>query len=264
MFSALDSVVDGCARGLGVAVALQSAEHLRLRAAFGPSGIWRFDILEAQFPRFLPLRWALRQVLQGRGFVALLALRICAGLLLAGFGLSPLVLYVWCSTALLGWRGRGHFNGGSDAFTLVLSSALTIACLPGASELPRRVAVGYIAVQLTLSYFIAGVAKLKESKWRTGQALSEFVALPRYAVPQLLRVALARPWFVRLCALAVLGFECAFPLAWLSPSWCVSLLAAGALFHGLNAWAFGLNRFWPVWLSAYPAVYYVSVHGGLG
>ena len=62
------------------------------------------------------------------------------------------------------------------------------------------------------------------------------------------------------CPLAwsVIGFECLFPLAWFDPRLCLLLMAAGAGFHLLNSYVFGLNRFLFAWLAAYPALWFCS------
>ena len=124
-------------------------------------------------------------------------------------------------------------------------------------------ALGYIAVQSTLSYAIAGVAKLVQERWRNGQALGA-LAQTSYATPAFVSERLRNPALARLCAWSIMGFECAFGLAWLDARICLGCIAMGALFHLSNAVVLGLNRFFFAWLASYPALLYLSQFRPLG
>jgi hypothetical protein len=111
-------------------------------------------------------------------------------------------------------------------------------------------------VQLTLSYFMAGITKLRHADWRGGDALASFVG--EYGAPGWLTRALHGRARLAASSWGVLGFECGFPLAWSGPRACALLLCAGLCFH-LGAWLlFGLNRFVFAWAAAYPALYWCS------
>ena len=121
------------------------------------------------------------------------------------------------------------------------------------------VAYAYITLQVTLSYFIAGWVKLREQEWRTGKALPLFLATPQYAVPRWISKPLSRSRILSLAlSWGVILFEVTFPLAMASPRACAVALAAALLFHGVNAYILGLNRFVFAWLSAYPGVLLIS------
>lgn len=151
------------------------------------------------------------------------------------------------ATLAIAYRSRGSYNGGSDSMLLVVALGLSIARL-GAP----RVGHGYIALQLALSYVLAGVAKLRDRDWRAGTALPLIVALPHYGVPPRLAALLAR---AKLAGYLMLAFELSFPLAYFAP-WPYAVVALG--FHLANAFAFGLNRFLWAWLAAWPAVFYFT------
>ena len=53
-------------------------------------------------------------------------------------------------------------------------------------------------------------------------------------------------------------FELAFPLTVLSRPALLAGLAVAALFHGANACLFGLNRFFWIWLCAYPSLLWLQ------
>ena len=116
------------------------------------------------------------------------------------------------------------------------------------------------AAQLVLSYFIAGISKLRDPAWLRGTALPQLVQLPQYAVPAWAAALLSRPTLAALAAWAMLAFECASPAALVDPTVCAALLAFGATFHLVNAIVFGLNRFLWAWPAAYPALVYWAAH----
>ena len=154
-----------------------------------------------------------------RIFGYLLWLRLFASLALFLCPANALVWLLIAITLLTAIRFGGSLNGGSDAMTMVVLSS-------------RLVPWGrtYLAVQLTLSYFVAGLVKLRLPEWRNGRALTALTGLP---------AGLSWP---------ALLWECSFPLAWFCPA---PYLTVGALFHLINTRRLGLNRFFWIWLAAY-------------
>jgi len=243
-----------------LAVLLQTIELLQLRRAWADGGIWRWALLAPEHRSLVaPVRWLLAQLLPERRFTLLLGLRALAAMALglgAGRGLAPFLLVTQVAICV---RFRGTFNGGSDMLSVVLLGALSLAQLFEASPAAQTAALLYIAVQLTLSYFMAGVAKLRHAEWRTGGALASFIG--DYGAPRWLVLALDGKTRLTVSSWAVLGFECGFPLAWAGPRASALLVGLGLCFH-LGAWLlFGLNRFVFVWAAAYPALCWCSQWG---
>ena len=158
-------------------------------------------------------------------FQAMLWLRLAASLALFGTASPLLVWFLLFTTVYTAVRFGGTLNGGSDYMTVVALSSLLVPW--------GRL---YLAVQLTLSYWVAGLVKLKHKDWRNGSALTRLTGLPGQ---------LAWP---------VLLWECTFPLAWLNHGLCLGYLAVGLVFHLANAKILGLNRFFWIWLAAYPSL----------
>lgn len=139
----------------------------------------------------------------------------------------------WALVALLttiwiGWGFRGTFNGGSDNMTVVVLCALL---WPAGGRL-------YLAVQLCLSYFVAGVVKLRQPSWWDGTALRAFLG----------------PGWPAWVGWGVIVWECLFPLALVSRGFAGGFCAVGVAFHLANCRLLGLNRFLWIWLAAYPAL----------
>jgi hypothetical protein len=256
----LDMATAWTERAVALCVLLQTVELLQSRAAFADDGIWSFPILRREHDALpAPLRWLFALILPYRAFIVLLGLELVfAGLL--GLGVSGAALFLLFAQLAVCVRFRGTFNGGSDYLTVLILMALSVAWLGNAKENPiaGQAALAYIAVQVTFSYFIAGVAKLKEPAWRDGAALRAFLSAEGYGAPDFVRRLLDGERRCLALSWGVLCFECGFPLAWLDPRMCLPLLALGIVFHLGNWLVFGLNRFLFAWSAAYPALLFAS------
>ncbi len=205
---------------LGAAIAVQCAQHLSLG-----NGEWRWYT-----PRLV------LAILLACG----VAPQITAGLLLF-------------TSLLLFSRYHGPYNGGSDRMGLLLLCGLWLAhVLPQPAW--RAIALGYVAVQLVASYFLAGVVKLAERSWRNGQALQDVFAFSIYPVSADLRALASRRTWLMCAGWGVMLFELAFPFALLDARALQGALALAFTFHVVNAALFGLDRFVWVWLAAYPTL----------
>lgn len=235
-----------CARGFGLAALQQALEGFRLAPALVALG-FRLPVTGSA------------EATQLCAWRMLSGLRLGLGVCLLISGASWLIPLLALSNAW-NWAGtRGPFNGGSDSMTATLGLGLSVAWL--GRELPWLSSLGlyFIAVHAVLSYFVSGLAKLKEPAWRSGSALAAALSGPRYNGSAWLLALLEVPTLARVASYGTIAFECLFPLALLRPEWTLGTLAAGAAFHGVNSFALGLHRFLPVWLSTYPAIVYLSI-----
>jgi hypothetical protein len=250
----VDQAIELVARLVGVAILVEVAELVAIRRSW--AWIWRPAWVEREL-RVLarPLAVVLAPLLRDLRLV--LVVRGGAGLALVALGVGPWAWAALVTGILVSVRWRGTYNGGSDQMMVVLSSALALASI----DPPRMGPFGlaYIAAQIVLSYFIAGVAKLIEPSWRSGDALYRLRALPRYQVPPGIGALMTRA--PRPMAWAIIGVECLAPACFVGPQPALLVLGALALFHLGNAWALGLNRFLLVWLAGFPAVLWTSTLG---
>lgn len=148
---------------------------------------------------------------------------------------------------------NGPYNGGADRMSLLVLVCLAAAwCAPDVAW--RERAFGYLGMQLSLSYVIAGWVKVANPDWRSGRALRDVFLFSTYPAGENLRRWADRPRVLRGAGWAVMLFELLFPLALMSRVALIVALAIAALFHAANACLFGLNRFFWIWLCAYPAI----------
>jgi hypothetical protein len=242
-----------------LALVLQTIELLAIQDAWSDDGIWRWNLLAHEHRALLaPVRWLFAALLPARPFRVLLWLRLCAALALGAGAAHGVAVFLLVTQLAIGARFRGTFNGGSDTLTAVLLCALSLEQLYPASVLAREAALLYVAVQLTLSYLMAGLGKLQHAEWRSGRALAGFLEGDRYGAPSWLLGALAGQTRRRVLSWCLLIFECTFPLAWSSPGAAAIFGALGVCFHVGNWLLFGLNRFVFAWAAAYPALLWCS------
>ena len=150
-------------------------------------------------------------------------------------------------------RFQGPYNGGSDRMGLLILFCLLLSHV-APNQTWQDVAFGYLALQLTLSYFISGWVKIVNPDWRSGRALRDVFQFSAYPVVENLRALADRPRLVFTASWAVMVFELVFPATLLHPTALIAGLTGAAIFHLANAILFGLNRFFWIWLAAYPSI----------
>ncbi len=182
------------------------------------------------------------------------ALRIFLSLLLiAGFYTPWVLLLLFLLAFILLHLFQGPYNGGADRMSiLILSVILLVHLIPSLRW--QEIFFGYLAIQLLLSYFIAGWVKLINPDWRRGQALSDVFRFSVYPVSKQLRQLSSYPRFLFYASWTVILFECLFPLTLISNISLSIALVAAAFFHFSNACFFGLNRFFWIWIASYPSL----------
>lgn len=234
-----------------LALLLQTIEFRQIRSVFSAeTGIWRQDDLRLGLPPFLRLF-----LLPAQGFEALLLFRMVLIVLTAFLPSAWGFWLLFLSQLLIQLRVRGPFNGGSDYLTTLSLLCLAIWRSFPTDSLLSQAGLLYLGLQLVSSYWIAGIAKVRHSEWRSGKALGLFLQLPKYQVPRRWHEqAFDNSSFLRWSTWAVLIFELSFPVVLLQPALCWLFLPIGAAFHWMNVRIFGLNRFFWIWLSCYPAL----------
>lgn len=184
-------------------------------------------------------------------------LLLAAGLGVAGLHPGWLILALVVNHLFILPFFNGPYNGGADRMSL-----LVLLCLAGAYNLPepawRELAFAYLGLQLLLSYFMAGWVKVVNPDWRSGRALRDVFLFSAYPAGENLRRWARRPAVLFAMSWAVIGFELTFPLTFLSQPTLIAGLVIAALFHGANACLFGLNRFFWIWICAYPSILWLQ------
>lgn len=174
-------------------------------------------------------------------------------MLIFGFETTWVALLLLVIGMVMLIRFQGPYNGGSDRMGLLVLSCL---CLTNAAPTDywKEVAFGYLALQLVLSYFISGWVKIINPEWRTGRALSDVFQFSAYPVSNSLRKLSNSPQLLLYMSWAIMVFEILFPLSLLSSTTLYIALFIAVIFHFSNGCIFGLNRFFWIWIAAYPSL----------
>ena len=150
-------------------------------------------------------------------------------------------------------RFNGPYNGGTDRMSLLVLCCLCLVYIAPTLFL-KELAFSYLALQLVLSYFLSGWVKLINPDWRNGRALTDVFLFSAYPVSESLRNLSNSPHFLLMMSWFVILIELLFPLSLYSNSSLIIMLLITTAFHFANACLFGLNRFFWIWISAYPAL----------
>lgn len=154
-------------------------------------------------------------------------------------------------------RFQGPYNGGADRMSLLMLCCLCLTHI-APSLYWQEVAFGYLALQLVLSYFMSGLVKIVNPEWRSGRALSDVFQFSVYPVSESLRRWSDMPYLMLGMSWFVMAFELLFPVALISITSLALMLFITAGFHFANACLFGLNRFFWIWVSAYPSIIWLQ------
>lgn len=241
------------ARILGLVFVIQSLELLTLSRARIFQGVWSFSNIQKDWENFeLAKAFFKFTVFSPVGFSTILFVQLFLGtFLLLGVNFW-VVLTLLLSHILVCFRFRGTFNGGSDMMLFVVLSGLLIGSW-SPQENFRAAGEIYVAIHLFLSYFKAGLIKIRSADWRSGRALPAF--LKRSLFPEIRKLGTkleSRPTLALWLAGSVVAFELSIVLVPVFPQMAVSYCGIAIAFHAVNVRVFGLSRFLLVWSAAWP------------
>lgn len=176
-------------------------------------------------------------------------------LLLVGFETVFVEAGLLSISVFLLYRFQGPYNGGSDCMTLLVLLCLFLSHI-APTTFWQEIALGYLAFQIVFSYFQSGYIKIINPDWRAGRALADVFALTAYPVSEDIRRWARSSHILRIMSWAVILFELFFPILLLNQSTLIIALFIAVIFHFVNAWLFGLNRFFWIWPAGYPILFW--------
>lgn len=197
-------------------------------------------------------------ILNDKSFKFSIYLRLIVSILLFGLSvfkiISPSLLILEFFLMSLICLRNPYSLDGAYQMCLVILFGISLGTLFGIHSTVSIFCLWFIALQLILSYFIAGIAKIFSPIWRKPYALTLIFSTKVYGhslayklVSQNSSVALCLSWGVML-------FEILFVVALiLPPQFAILFVVAGALFHLGNGIFMGLNDFLFSFSASYPA-----------
>jgi hypothetical protein len=200
--------------------------------------------------------WNFDSVFSNKALQAVVILQMASAL--AGFFYPAPTFFavLFLTNLLICMRFRGTFNGGSDMMAFVVLTGVLIT-LCSTSEKGQQLGLIYIAIHTLYSYFKAGIVKLIQHDWRSGKALPAFLNRSLFSdVKSISHWLGLKPTLSLFACWIVLVFElAAFGLVFF-PGLAIYYFMAALFFHLMNFLSFGLNRFFWMWLTAWPALLY--------
>ncbi|HMO18318.1 MAG TPA: HTTM domain-containing protein [Oligoflexia bacterium] len=253
----IDTTIIYTQKLIAIALILQSIELLLIRNTFSDEGIWRWQTLSREFDVFSKItRTFLYFFLPYKRFIFLLFSQIVLAIFVLLESTLPISPFLFTLAILISLRWRGSFNGGSDYVTLMVLLVLSVICIFPKSESVKLGGILYIAIQITSSYFIAGLIKIRQGNWRNGNALGAFINSTIYNHDSFIRSLSRSPAILTLLSWVIIVFEISFITSLFDPDICRIYIIIAFGFHIANAYIFGLNRFIFAWAACYPALIY--------
>lgn len=237
-----------------ITLLMQTLEILSLSKGASFFHIWSYNNLKANLEIGLPLKNStIQKLFSPSMFKVLIILQI----VLSFFGFFYPTLPVFLGLTFIHlyiclWF-RGTFNGGSDMMMFVVLSGVLIGLI-GASEFAIKIGFIYITINTLYSYFKSGFSKVKRQEWLVGNALPIFLNRSPFQDIKLLSIWLdQRPALCLVLCWGVITFETLAAIIIIIPNWAYYYFVAAMTFHFFNYIVFGLNRFFWIWLCAWPA-----------
>ena len=256
---------------LAIGLLISASEYWYWRREFDRGGLFDWSILQLSHPFWAHSSSAalFDTLFSASGTRALVAAQFWSGvLLLLPLGdiacAAMLVLSALLLTAMAARMPYGR--DGSDQMALLLCVGLSLAYF-SQNEAFRLVCAAFITFQLLLSYFVAGVAKLRGPDWRNGRGLLAVMKTTTYGHPWVARFLEPRPVLTRTFAHGLIVAELALAgFVFLPAPYLGIAVICGIGFHLGTAVVMGLTTFFWVFAAAYPLAFAVSrfISGTLG
>lgn len=180
---------------------------------------------------------------------------VLSGFLLSGLFSKWVLILLFINALFIIRRFRGPYNGGSDKMTILI---LTCLCLIKLLPSFQIYIFAFLAIQVVLSYFMPGVFKLVNPAWWDGSVLKDIFEFSSFPRTEDLRSFSQNSRLIVVATWLMLIFELAFPFALISKTTLFMAVAFAMIFHLLNHYLFGFNRFFWIWLAAYPSLFWFS------
>jgi len=252
-----------------VGIVITCLEVYSSQAHYGPSGMLNWEVMRVAH------RWTIQGLLAKtlslvcglRGFLWVNTARLVLAVTLILVGTGVLHNHILEVVALVGifiLTGLFHFRNrfgldGSDQMTLILCTILMLRSFCPHNALVSFACLGFGVLQSALAYAAAGWAKIIAPEWRSGRALAGVMTTASYGSEHLAKLFGRCMLISVVLSWIMMVFEIGFPVALFVGRYSCVFLAAGIIFHALNAAIMGLNTFFWAFIATYPLVYVASL-----
>jgi hypothetical protein len=245
----------------GIGAIVSSLESLSLSRHYTDHSIFSWKIHRTRTKALLNSRLlvAFDRVFCYPAILVLHGIRVVAAALLIACIDHRLLFATFCLviallSILFTVRGPDGKNGADQMIKVIFTA--TGLCLLSPNAWVWWCCICFLSGQLVLSYTTSGLVRFRQRGWRDGTFLLLVLRQETYSHRWVWISATKYPLLVRAASLAILGFECLFPVSLiLGQTGFMVVLAIGLLFHGVNAVVLGLNTFVWTFVGLYPAIW---------
>jgi hypothetical protein len=199
-----------------------------------------------------------------RAWLFLIAFRIICGLILLVLPFdSPFLVFLYAALFMIGslvnLRNQAYRAEIENRFSLILIGALLLrSLLP--TDTVTLASLWFIALLVCLSYLTAGISKLKNGDWRSGNGFKYIVTSHEQTPVKKINIFFEEHKILtKLINWLIILFECAFPIAVFAGQivfWC--FLVAGIVLHFAIAFGLRSGKFFWICIATYPALMFVA------
>jgi hypothetical protein len=245
-----------------IALFLTALEYIIIIGQFGDDGIYSWKMIKLRTARSVR-KLSPDMLFNKPGVLFIMLVRILCSIYLFADPLSQITVYLIAlivATSLLLAIRSPIGSDGADQMSVIISIALLITFIFPEPKI-ASVSLYFIAAQSILSYIIAGTAKMLSKKWRNGTAIFQIMNTESYGSERIaLYLQRSSPSISAVLSWNVMLVEASFFTVVILPyPYFLVFLAWGLLFHIYNAIIMGLNNFFWVFLSTYPAIIYANI-----
>lgn len=248
---------------LSVGLSIKSCEYLYTINSFQKGKPFDYSIIGIDMFQMSKLAWFFNAIYSKGGVMFLTITSLVCSLIIfsspfESMGFTGALMILLVVNLFLYYR-HSYGLDGADQMSLLLIVTLFLCFVFVSNPAIQEIGVFFIALQLSLSYTVSGIAKLVSKKWRNGTAVQGILSTYTYGM-NFTRNNLTKNKFLCwvICWMTII-IETFFPLVlFLSPEITLIFLAFGFLFHLSIAIVMGLNDFVWGFSAAYPAFYYLS------
>lgn len=198
-----------------------------------------------------------------RSWMFLIGLRIVCGawLLFLPFQ-SPLLVISYTGLFVIGslvnLRNTAYKAETENRFSLIIIGALLLRSLLPTDNVTLA-ALWFIALQVCLSYFTAGISELRNPDWRKGNGFRYFATSPELVPVEKINIFFEEhKTLTLLINWLIIVFECAFPVTLFAGQGVLfCFLIAGIILHVAIAFGLRMGKFFWVWIATYPALIFI-------
>jgi hypothetical protein len=248
---------------LSIGLFIKSLEYIVVIKLFSKGSIFDYSVIGIDLFQLSKLGSFFKVIYSKKGVLLLSLISILTVLAVFFTRFQSILFYIALGILLLVnlilYYRHSYGLDGADQMSLLIIITILLCFLINQNDLVGKIGLFFIALQLSISYIVSGIAKLFSEKWRSGTAIQGILSTYTYGT------AFTRNWLTKnksLCKIicwTTILMETLFPISlFFGSDITLIFLGFGFLFHLSIAIVMGLNDFVWSFCAAYPAYYYLS------